>query len=123
MAAWAKSSNSLAWNLGPRMSAIESSQASLDDKVSTIQKDTADIKNMLSELYQAFKGLSVVPPTLALTNDAATVEGERSTEGPPTRVPETSTSQPSSQAEGERIVEATPISSFQSPDTTTQSTN
>ena len=110
MAAWAKSSNSLAWNLGPRMSAIESSQASLDAKVSTIQKDTADIKNMLSELYEAIKGPSVVPPTLALTDVAATVEGERSTEVPPTGVPETSTSQPSSQAEGERIVEATPIS-------------
>ena len=57
------------------MSAIESAQASLDAKVSTIQKDTADIKDMLSELYQTFKGPSVAP-TLALTNAAAIVKGE-----------------------------------------------
>ena len=136
LAALAKSSNSLAWNLGPRMSAIESSQASLDAKVSTIQKDTSDIKTMLTELYQAFKGssASVDPPTLALTNVVATVEGERATEAPSTRLPESSTSQPStadvaligqasSHTEGEHITEATRISSYQPPETTTLSAN
>ena len=73
LGAWAKSSNSLAWNLGPRMSAIESTQASLDAKVSTLQKDTFDMKTMLTELYKAFKGsstptASLDPPTPALTS-------------------------------------------------------
>ena len=71
------------------MSAIESTQASLDAKVSTLQKDTYDIKTMLTELYQVFKGSSALvdPPTLALTNVATTVKGERAIEAPSTGLP------------------------------------
>ena len=36
MADWAKSSNSMAWKLGPRMTALETSQASLEAKVTTL---------------------------------------------------------------------------------------
>ena len=43
-------------NLGSRMTAFEIAQASLETKVSTIQKDTSDRNFMMTEIYQAFKG-------------------------------------------------------------------
>jgi hypothetical protein len=129
LGAWAKSSNSLALNLWPRMTAIESTQASLDAKVSTLQKDTSDIKTMLTKIYQAFKGSSALvdPLTLALTMAPAIVEWERVTEAPSTRVPESSTSQPTatdvasrgqppSHTKGEIPIVAVPISSFKEPE-------
>ncbi|GJX79554.1 hypothetical protein Tco_0327703 [Tanacetum coccineum] len=75
------SSNSLAWNLGPRMTAVESSQAAIKSDISSLKQDTSVIKSMMSEIYQAFKGqastpLSSVPlTTLAITELPATVGG------------------------------------------------
>ncbi|GJR83073.1 hypothetical protein Tco_0153858 [Tanacetum coccineum] len=55
LADWAKSSTSLAWNLGPRMTAIDNSQAAIRTEVSSLRKDTSNIKSMMTEIYQAFK--------------------------------------------------------------------
>lgn len=41
----AKSETSMAWNVGPRLTALESTQAALHSEVSTLRKDTSDIKN------------------------------------------------------------------------------
>ena len=71
---------------------MENAQASLEAKVSTIQKDTSDIKSMMTEIYQAFKGSSTsasVAPTLAITAAQATVEGENVTDAPHTEAPYT----------------------------------
>ncbi|GJZ59407.1 hypothetical protein Tco_0615223 [Tanacetum coccineum] len=42
---WAKSSTSIAWNLGPRMTAIEKSQAAIRTEVSLLSK-TLQISNL-----------------------------------------------------------------------------
>ncbi|GJZ64436.1 hypothetical protein Tco_0620857 [Tanacetum coccineum] len=55
LASWAKSLTSMAWNLGPRMTAAESSQAEIKSKISSLRKDTLDIKSMMIEIYQSFK--------------------------------------------------------------------
>ncbi|GJZ82142.1 hypothetical protein Tco_0647136 [Tanacetum coccineum] len=55
----AKSSTSMAWNLGPRMTAVESSQAKIRYEISSLRKDTSDIKFMMTEIYQSFKGENV----------------------------------------------------------------
>ncbi|GJX27712.1 hypothetical protein Tco_0235791 [Tanacetum coccineum] len=56
LASWAKSSTSMAWNLGPRMTAVESSQAEIRSEISSLRKDTSYIKSMMIEIYQSFKG-------------------------------------------------------------------
>lgn len=127
VAAQSQKSASMAWSFGSRMTAMENAQASLEAKVSTIQKDTSDIKTMMTEIYQAFKGSSPsasVGPTLAITSAQATVEGENNaTDAAFIEAPEASTSQPMatnvaskgqpSHTEGEHFTEATPISSYQ----------
>ena len=87
VAAQSQKSTSLAWTMGSRITALENAQAALDSKVSTIHQDTAEIKSMLTENFQAFKGTSTsssVPPTLAITDAQANVEGENVTEAPDT---------------------------------------
>lgn len=82
-----QNSASLAWSFGSRLTAMENAHASLEAKVSTIQKDTSDIKSMMIEIYQAFKGSSTsasVTPTLAITTAQAIVEGENITDAPHT---------------------------------------
>ncbi|GKB25915.1 hypothetical protein Tco_0865316 [Tanacetum coccineum] len=87
LASWAKSSTSMAWNLGPRMTAVESSQAEIKSKISSLRQDTSDIKSMMTEIYQAFKGQSSTPSssvsqtTLAITEGPTNVEGECHTSG------------------------------------------
>ncbi|GKD88011.1 hypothetical protein Tco_1359165 [Tanacetum coccineum] len=51
----------MAWNLGPRMTAIESSQAKIRSEISSLRKDTLDIKSMMTEIYQAFKVVTKEP--------------------------------------------------------------
>lgn len=51
-------STSLAWTLGSRMTALENAQAALDSRVFIIQQDTQEIKSMMTENFQAFKGAS-----------------------------------------------------------------
>ena len=78
VAAQSEKSASIAWGFGSRLTAMENAQASLKAKVSSIQKDTSDIKSMMTEIYQAFKGSSTsasVAPTLAITAAHATVGG------------------------------------------------
>ncbi|GKC08835.1 hypothetical protein Tco_1000445, partial [Tanacetum coccineum] len=78
----AKSSNSLAWNLGPRMTAVESSQADIRSDISSFKQDTSEIKSMMTEIYQAFKGRASTPSssipqiTLAITEQPTDVGGE-----------------------------------------------
>ncbi|GJY16217.1 hypothetical protein Tco_0386639 [Tanacetum coccineum] len=54
------------------MTAIENSQAKIRTDVSSLRQDTSEIKSMMTEIYQAFKGQStpsssVPQPTLAIT--------------------------------------------------------
>ncbi|GJX90725.1 hypothetical protein Tco_0344051, partial [Tanacetum coccineum] len=63
LASWAKSSTSMAWNLGPRMTAVEISQAEIRNEVSSLRQDTSDIKYMMTEFYQAFKVVTKEPPS------------------------------------------------------------
>ncbi|GJW06763.1 hypothetical protein Tco_1569186 [Tanacetum coccineum] len=58
---WAKSSTSMAWNLGPSLTTIESSQAEIRSEISSLKSDTSEIKSMMTEIYQAFKGQSSTP--------------------------------------------------------------
>ncbi|GKA12352.1 hypothetical protein Tco_0691898 [Tanacetum coccineum] len=84
-AAWTKSSTNMAWNLGSRMTIIEISQTALKSEVSSLWQDTSEIKSMMVEIYQAFKGQpssassGSVTLTLALTYIPANVEGENAT--------------------------------------------
>ncbi|GKC58715.1 hypothetical protein Tco_1086313, partial [Tanacetum coccineum] len=68
LADWVKSSTSLAWNLGPRLTAIENSQAAIRTKVSSLRKDTSDIKSMMIKIYQAFK-MKLVPTSRVVQED------------------------------------------------------
>ncbi|GKG19520.1 hypothetical protein Tco_0376619, partial [Tanacetum coccineum] len=95
------------------MTAIEISQTALQSKVSSIRKDTLEIKSMMSEIYHAFKvqsslaSSSSVTPTLALTNIPSNIEGENATN--------TTTEEPPSHTkrETENLKMAIPISSIQ----------
>nr|GEV22242.1 hypothetical protein [Tanacetum cinerariifolium] len=85
LAAWTKSSTNMAWNFGSRMTIIEICQTALKSEVFSLRQDTSEIKSMMKEIYQAFKGQpSLAPsgsvtPTRALTNILANVEGENTT--------------------------------------------
>ncbi|GJX05096.1 hypothetical protein Tco_0191012 [Tanacetum coccineum] len=73
LSSWAKSSTSMAWNLGPRMTVIESSQAEIRSEISSLRQDTSYIKSMMTDIYNAFKGQPFstpsgsVPATLDIT--------------------------------------------------------
>nr|GEV34703.1 retrovirus-related Pol polyprotein from transposon TNT 1-94 [Tanacetum cinerariifolium] len=113
LAALTKSSTNMAWNLGSRMTAVEISQTALEREVSSLRRDTSEIKYMMAEIYQAFKGQSSLAPsgsvtlTLALTHIPANVERENATN--------TATEEPPSHIEGETEDQkiAIPISSIQ----------
>ncbi|GJY51434.1 hypothetical protein Tco_0442281 [Tanacetum coccineum] len=95
-AAWTKSSTNMAWNLGSRMTAVEISQTALKREVSSLRQDTSEIKSMIAETYQAFKGQPASgndTPTLALTHILANVEGGNATN--------TATKEPPTHTEGE----------------------
>ncbi|GJZ61462.1 hypothetical protein Tco_0617599 [Tanacetum coccineum] len=72
--AWMKSSTNMAWNLSSRMFGVELSQTALKQEISSLRKDTSEIKSMMTEMYTAFRGQSSsapsgsVTPTLALTD-------------------------------------------------------
>ncbi|GJX68424.1 hypothetical protein Tco_0304151 [Tanacetum coccineum] len=55
LASWVKSSNSLAWNLGPRMKAVKSSHDEIRSKISSLKQDTSYIKSIMTDIFQAFK--------------------------------------------------------------------
>nr|GEX43011.1 hypothetical protein [Tanacetum cinerariifolium] len=99
VAAWAKSSTNMAWNLGSKMTANKICQTALKSEVSSLRQDISKIKSMMTNIYQAFKGQSSSAPsssvtsTLALTNIPANVEGENATN--------TTTEEPHSHTEAE----------------------
>nr|GEV67875.1 retrovirus-related Pol polyprotein from transposon TNT 1-94 [Tanacetum cinerariifolium] len=79
LAEWANSSTSMAWNLSPRMTAIENSQVEIRIDVSSLRQDTSEIKSMLTEIYQAFKAQpesSQVPKRVNKGNRIATDDVE-----------------------------------------------
>ncbi|GJX43823.1 hypothetical protein Tco_0260499, partial [Tanacetum coccineum] len=94
--AWMKSSTSMAWNLGSKMSKVKLSQTALKQEISSLRKDTSEIKSMMTEMYAAFQGhpssasSGGVTPTLALTDIQANVEGENAnttaTKEPPSHI-------------------------------------
>ncbi|GJR04624.1 hypothetical protein Tco_0790244 [Tanacetum coccineum] len=53
---WAKSSTNLVWSVGPRLTKIEHTQTMLQNDISSLKKDTSEIKNMMTEIFCAFKG-------------------------------------------------------------------
>ncbi|GJY85608.1 hypothetical protein Tco_0499634 [Tanacetum coccineum] len=59
--AWMKSSTNMAWNLGSRMSGVELSQTALKREISSLRKDTFEIKSMMTEMYVAFQGHLLIP--------------------------------------------------------------
>ncbi|GKF70513.1 hypothetical protein Tco_0203570 [Tanacetum coccineum] len=77
--------------------------------MSSLKEDTHSIKNMITEMYEVFKGHSSgsVTPTLALTHIPTNVEGEDTTN--------TATEDPPSHTEGEtgEPKRAIPISTIQ----------
>ncbi|GJX30780.1 hypothetical protein Tco_0240635 [Tanacetum coccineum] len=95
------STNSLAWNLGPKMTAVEISQADIRSNISSLKQDTSDIKSMMIEIYQAFKGQastsssSVPQTTLAITERPINIRGENDTQA--------DTEEPSSHTEGKHV--------------------
>ncbi|GJR98278.1 hypothetical protein Tco_0270452 [Tanacetum coccineum] len=97
--AWKKSSTNMAWNLGSRMSGVELSQTALKREISSLRKDTSEIKSMMAEMYAAFQGYPSLAPsgsvtsTLALTDVQANVERENAST--------TTTKEPPSHTEGE----------------------
>nr|GEW96411.1 hypothetical protein [Tanacetum cinerariifolium] len=56
LAAWAKSSTSIAWNLSPRLISIESTQFALRYEIPSLKQDTYEIKSIMIEIFKAFKG-------------------------------------------------------------------
>ncbi|GJW88461.1 hypothetical protein Tco_0163801 [Tanacetum coccineum] len=78
LAAWAKSSTNMAWNLGSRILGLERAQNHIQSSMSSLKEDTHSIKTMMTKMYAVFKGQSLgsVTPTLALTHIPANVEGE-----------------------------------------------
>ncbi|GJY66024.1 putative reverse transcriptase domain-containing protein [Tanacetum coccineum] len=91
----------MAWNLSPRSTAIESSQAEIRYEISSLRQDTSDIKSVMTKIYNAFKGhpfsapSGSVPITLAITISPTTVEGEN--------VANTIDEEPHSHTKGEHV--------------------
>nr|GEX29204.1 uncharacterized mitochondrial protein AtMg00810-like [Tanacetum cinerariifolium] len=85
LALGSKSSNFMAWNLGIRMTFVESSQAKIRSKLFYLKQDTSDIKSMMTKIYQSFKGQSstlsssVPQTTLVITEGPITIWGENVT--------------------------------------------
>ncbi|GJS65213.1 hypothetical protein Tco_0679777 [Tanacetum coccineum] len=52
---WAKSSISMAWNVGPGLTKIEHTQAFMQADLSSLKSDSSELKSMMTEIYQAFK--------------------------------------------------------------------
>ncbi|GJV68014.1 putative reverse transcriptase domain-containing protein [Tanacetum coccineum] len=72
----AKSSTSMALTLGPRITNIKFTQAAIQSDISSLKQDTSEIKSMMTEIFNAFKGQSSFAPlssmpttTLAITED------------------------------------------------------
>ncbi|GJX33847.1 hypothetical protein Tco_0245404 [Tanacetum coccineum] len=91
-----KSSTSIAWNLGPRISATERSQADIRTEVSSLRQDTLDIKSIMIDIYQTFKVFTKEPPSHTegdtedmetQDNDEDIVEKEQVSEEPKHDVP------------------------------------
>nr|GEU46186.1 hypothetical protein [Tanacetum cinerariifolium] len=76
----------MAWNLGPRMIAVKSSQAEIRSEISSLKSDTSKIKSMMTKIYHAFKGQSLTPSssmpqtTVAITKGPTNVGGEDATQ-------------------------------------------
>ncbi|GKC07049.1 hypothetical protein Tco_0998659 [Tanacetum coccineum] len=76
LARWAKSSTSMAQSLGPRMTNIKLTQAVIQSDITYLKQDTFEIKSMMTEIFDAFKGQSSFAPsssvpttTLAISED------------------------------------------------------
>ncbi|GJT63690.1 hypothetical protein Tco_1015170 [Tanacetum coccineum] len=83
LAAWAKSSTNMAWNLDARLSGLEQAQNHIQSSMSSLKEDTHSIKNMMTEMYEVFKGQSSdIPPTQAQPITTITTHPESSQAAP-----------------------------------------
>nr|GEV07790.1 hypothetical protein [Tanacetum cinerariifolium] len=73
-----KSLASIAWNFGPRMTAIKSSQVPIRTEVSSLRQDTSYIKSMMIEIFMPSK-VSLQPPQ---ADDTKKLEYEKAKEEP-----------------------------------------
>ncbi|GJV40133.1 hypothetical protein Tco_1418573 [Tanacetum coccineum] len=90
LAKWAKSSTNLAWSVGLRLTKIEHTRAFMQADISSLKKDTSNIKNMMTKIFYAFKGQStpsssMPKTTLAITKDDMVTE--EAVEKEPTKEP------------------------------------
>ncbi|GKD38092.1 hypothetical protein Tco_1258299 [Tanacetum coccineum] len=73
------------------LTAIESSQADIRSKISSLKSDTSEIKSMMTGIYQAFKGHSLTPSSIVPQTTLAITEGlanaDKSEEEPTNAVP------------------------------------
>ncbi|GJY87767.1 hypothetical protein Tco_0502395 [Tanacetum coccineum] len=81
LATWAKSSTSMAWSLGPRMTNIELIQAAIQSDVSSLKQDTSEIKSMMTEIFNAFKGHSSSAPSSSVPTTILAIAGGPTTVG------------------------------------------
>ncbi|GKG12094.1 hypothetical protein Tco_0346331, partial [Tanacetum coccineum] len=51
LATWAKSSTSMVWNVGSRLTKIENTQALMQADLSSLKTDTSEIKSMMTEIF------------------------------------------------------------------------
>ncbi|GJV94042.1 hypothetical protein Tco_1541855 [Tanacetum coccineum] len=53
---WVESTALIAWSVGPQMTRIENTQATIQSDIASLKINTADIKAMMTKIFCAFKG-------------------------------------------------------------------
>ncbi|GJU38791.1 hypothetical protein Tco_1191748 [Tanacetum coccineum] len=77
LASWAKLSNSLAWNLGLKMTAVKSSQAEIKSDISSLKQDTSEIKSMMTEIFIPSKVTLQPPQAVCHRQDLLSLKGQQ----------------------------------------------
>ncbi|GJW62802.1 hypothetical protein Tco_0112137 [Tanacetum coccineum] len=101
LATWTKSSTSMAWNVGPRLTKIKHTLALMQADLSSLKSDTLEIKSTMTKIYQAFKGQSSTPSSSVPQTTLAINEGPENVGGD--NVIHADTKEPPSHTEGEHV--------------------
>ncbi|GKF02665.1 hypothetical protein Tco_0029588, partial [Tanacetum coccineum] len=81
LAKWVESSASLAWCVGPRLTKIKNTEATIQSNMATLKTDTADIKAMVTGIFYAFKGQAFFAPSRSVPKPKLTITGVPATVG------------------------------------------